>query len=83
MLTGKGEITSQNHGFAINIEETEANADVEITHIHLNDNSVAGIRMKAKNCFSLQYHTEASPDPHDGDYLFDKFIANIQKAQPV
>jgi len=83
MLTGKGEITSQNHGFAINREETEANADVQITHIHLNDNTVAGIRMKAKNCFSVQYHPEASPGPHDGEYLFDEFIANIQKAQTV
>ncbi len=83
MLTGKGEITSQNHGFAINREETEANANVEITHIHLNDDTVAGIRVKDKNCFSVQYHPEASPGPHDGEYLFDEFIANIQKTQTV
>lgn len=83
MLTGKGEITSQNHGFAINREETEANANVEITHIHLNDNTVAGIRMKDKNCFSVQYHPEASPGPHDGEYLFDQFIENIQKVKTV
>ncbi|QHI36490.1 Carbamoyl-phosphate synthase small chain [Kordia antarctica] len=83
ILTGKGEITSQNHGFAINREETEANADVEITHTHLNDNTVAGIRIKNKNCFSVQYHPEASPGPHDGEYLFDEFIANIQKVKTV
>ncbi len=83
MLTGKGEITSQNHGFAINREETEANTDVEITHVHLNDNTVAGIRMKDKNCFSVQYHPEASPGPHDGEYLFDQFIENIQKVKTI
>ncbi len=78
MLTGKGEITSQNHGFAINREETEQHPDVEITHIHLNDNTVAGIKMKSKNCFSVQYHPEASPGPHDATYLFDQFIENIK-----
>lgn len=80
-LTGKGEITSQNHGFAINKEETEAHPDVEITHMHLNDNTVAGIRMKNKNCFSVQYHPEASPGPHDAEYLFDQFIENIKKSK--
>ncbi|EDP97945.1 glutamine-hydrolyzing carbamoyl-phosphate synthase small subunit [Kordia algicida OT-1] len=83
LLTGKGEITSQNHGFAINREETEANENVEITHVHLNDNTVAGIRIKDKNCFSVQYHPEASPGPHDGEYLFDQFIENIQKVKTV
>jgi carbamoyl-phosphate synthase small subunit len=78
LLTGKGEITSQNHGFAINREETEQHPDVEITHIHLNDNTVAGIKMKSKNCFSVQYHPEASPGPNDATYLFDQFIENIK-----
>jgi carbamoyl-phosphate synthase small subunit len=78
LLTGKGEITSQNHGFAINREETEAHSDIEITHVHLNDHTVAGIRMKNKNCFSVQYHPEASPGPHDSSYLFDQFIENIK-----
>mgnify|MGYP003668188754 CR=1 FL=1 len=78
LLTGKGEITSQNHGFAINREETEAHKDVEITHVHLNDQTVAGIRLKNKNCFSVQYHPEASPGPHDAEYLFDEFIENIK-----
>ncbi len=75
--TGKGEITSQNHGFAINREETEAHKEVVITHTHLNDNTVAGIRIKDKPCFSVQYHPEASPGPHDSSYLFDQFISQI------
>ena len=78
LLTGKGEITSQNHGFAINREETEAHSDIEITHVHLNDQTVAGIRLKNKNCFSVQYHPEASPGPHDAEYLFDQFMKNIK-----
>jgi len=81
LITGKGEITSQNHGFAINREETENNPDVEITHVHLNDHTVAGIKMKNKNCFSVQYHPEASPGPNDSIYLFDQFINNIKKAK--
>lgn len=79
LLTGKGEITSQNHGFAINKEETEANDNLEITHVHLNDKTVAGIRMKNKDVFSVQYHPEASPGPHDADYLFDDFFKLIEK----
>ncbi|MGG5487472.1 carbamoyl-phosphate synthase small subunit [Flavobacteriaceae bacterium 144Ye] len=78
LITGKGEITSQNHGFAINREETENHPDIEITHLHLNDDTVAGIKMKSKNCFSVQYHPEASPGPHDSSYLFDQFIENIK-----
>lgn len=78
LLTGKGEITSQNHGFAINREETEANPNLEITHTHLNDNTVAGIKMKYKNVFSVQYHPEASPGPHDAEYLFDEFFEAIK-----
>lgn len=81
LLTGKGEITSQNHGFAINREETENHPDIEITHLHLNDQTVAGIKMKNKNCFSVQYHPEASPGPHDASYLFDQFIENILRSK--
>lgn len=80
LLTGKGEITSQNHGFAINREETEAHPDLEITHVHLNDQTVAGIRMKDKKVFSVQYHPEASPGPHDAEYLFDQFFESIQES---
>ncbi|WP_026775235.1 glutamine-hydrolyzing carbamoyl-phosphate synthase small subunit [Polaribacter sp. Hel_I_88] len=83
LLTTKGEITSQNHGFAINREETEAHEQVEITHVHLNDHTVAGIRIKDKNTFSVQYHPEASPGPNDSVYLFDQFIANIKASKEV
>ena len=76
--TGKGEITSQNHGFAIDRDATENNSNVSITHLHLNDDTVAGIRVKGKHCFSVQYHPEASPGPHDSSYLFDQFIQLIQ-----
>lgn len=81
LMTGKGEITSQNHGFAINREETEAHPELEITHTHLNDHTVAGIRMKNKDVFSVQYHPEASPGPHDADYLFDQFFDAIKTAK--
>ena len=80
LLTGKGEITSQNHGFAINREETESHPDLEITHVHLNDQTVAGIRMKDRKVFSVQYHPEASPGPHDAEYLFDQFFGLIQES---
>ncbi|MAM29530.1 MAG: carbamoyl phosphate synthase small subunit [Flavobacteriaceae bacterium] len=78
LVTGKGEITSQNHGFAINREEAEASDVIEITHLHLNDHTAAGIKMKDKPVFSVQYHPEASPGPHDAKYLFDDFIANVK-----
>tara|TARA_B110000444_G_C18845628_1_gene601759 strand:- start:1676 stop:2782 length:1107 start_codon:yes stop_codon:yes gene_type:complete len=78
LSTGKGEISSQNHGFAISREETELNSDIEITHVHLNDNTIAGIKIKSNNCFSVQYHPEASPGPHDSNYLFDQFIEIIK-----
>lgn len=78
LLTGKGEITSQNHGFAVSKEELEKHPDFELTHVHLNDGTVAGMKMKNKNCFSVQYHPEASPGPHDSSYLFDQFIENIK-----
>ena len=81
LITGKGEITSQNHGFAISKEDAEANPNVEITHLHLNDNTVAGIRLKDKKCFSVQYHPEASPGPHDSAYLFDQFFGMIKKQE--
>ncbi|MFD1096788.1 glutamine-hydrolyzing carbamoyl-phosphate synthase small subunit [Salegentibacter chungangensis] len=81
LKTGKGEITSQNHGFAVDREDTEKNPNVEITHICLNDQTVGGIEMKSKNCFSVQYHPEASPGPHDASYLFDEFMDRIKAAK--
>ena len=81
LLTNKGEITSQNHGFAVNKEELEKHPDFEITHKHANDFTVAGMRMVNKNCFSVQYHPEASPGPHDSSYLFDDFIDIILKSK--
>ncbi|WP_130734260.1 glutamine-hydrolyzing carbamoyl-phosphate synthase small subunit [Flavobacterium sp. J27] len=80
LITGKGEITSQNHGFAVVKEELENHPELELTHEHLNDGTVAGMKMKNKNCFSVQYHPEASPGPHDSSYLFDQFIENIKSS---
>ena len=77
--TGKGEITSQNHGFAVNYDEASSNPDVEVTHKHLNDQTVMGLRMKNKNCFSVQYHPEAGPGPNDATYLFDEFLERMNK----
>ncbi len=74
------EITSQNHGFGVNREEIEAREDIEITHINLNDESIEGIRLKDKPAFSVQYHPEAAPGPHDSRYLFDQFI-NLVKSK--
>lgn len=81
LITGKAEITSQNHGFVVAMDSAEANENIEVTHIHLNDNTLAGIRMKSKPVFSVQYHPEASAGPHDSRYLFDDFISNIQRHQ--
>ena len=79
--TGKGEITSQNHGFVVDKKQVEENENLIITHVHLNDGTLAGMKIKDKNCFSVQYHPEASPGPHDSSYLFDQFIENINKVK--
>jgi len=73
LQTGLCEITSQNHGFGISKEDVEKNDNIEITHINLNDDSVEGIKIKNKKAFSVQYHPESSPGPHDSRYLFDDF----------
>tara|TARA_X000001036_G_scaffold436823_1_gene480764 strand:- start:10750 stop:11847 length:1098 start_codon:yes stop_codon:yes gene_type:complete len=70
------EITSQNHGFAV--EEENLPKNIEVTHINLNDNTIEGIRCEQYNAFSVQHHPEASPGPHDSKYLFDNFIQLIQ-----
>jgi carbamoyl-phosphate synthase small subunit len=78
LKTGKGEITSQNHGFVISKESLKLNDEIQITHVHLNDETIAGIEIKNKPIFSVQYHPEASAGPHDSRYLFDQFIENIE-----
>jgi len=79
LLTGKGEMTSQNHGFAVSDKDIDKAPNVEVTHIHLNDNTIMGIRRKDKKAFSVQYHPEASPGPHDSRYLFDQFVEMIRE----
>ncbi len=81
LITGKCEITSQNHGFVISHESVKDNTDIEVTHLHLNDGTVAGIRLKSKKVFSVQYHPEASAGPHDSRYLFDNFMVNIKASK--
>jgi len=81
LKTGKGEITTQNHGFVITKESIALNPAIEVTHEHLNDHTVAGIALIDKPVFSVQYHPEASAGPHDSRYLFDTFIQYMQQHQ--
>ncbi|MEI2750459.1 MAG: glutamine-hydrolyzing carbamoyl-phosphate synthase small subunit [Ferruginibacter sp.] len=78
IITGKSEITTQNHGFGIDPEAVRKNDQIEITHVNLNDDSIEGIRIKNKKAFSVQYHPEATPGPHDSRYLFDDFITMLK-----
>ena len=77
LRTGRSEITTQNHGFGIDPDVVKADSNIEITHLNLNDNSIEGIRIKNKKAFSVQYHPEATPGPHDSRYLFDEFVQMI------
>ena len=77
IISGRSEITTQNHGFGVDPKSVRENANVEITHVNLNDESIEGIRIKNKPAFSVQYHPEATPGPHDSRYLFDEFISLI------
>jgi len=78
LVTGKCEITTQNHGFGVDPEAVKKADNIEITHVNLNDQSIEGIRMKNKPAFSVQYHPESTPGPHDSRYLFDTFIDMIK-----
>jgi len=79
LITGRCEITSQNHGFAVKAEDVHASTRVEVTHINLNDGTIEGIRVKNRAACSVQYHPEAAPGPHDSSYLFDEFLQVIRK----
>jgi len=79
LKTGQIEITSQNHGFCVDMDSLK-NKDVELTHLNLNDNTNEGISCKKLKAFSVQYHPEASPGPHDSNYLFDDFIKLMEKS---
>jgi carbamoyl-phosphate synthase small subunit len=81
MISGKCEITSQNHGFAVSPNQIKENPNIEVTHMNLNDDSIEGIRIKDKPAFSVQYHPEAAPGPHDSQYLFDEFINLIRQSK--
>mgnify|MGYP005619930287 FL=1 len=72
-------MTSQNHGFAVTLEDIKKSDLLELTHINLNDETVEGIKVKGKKAFSVQYHPESCPGPHDSRYLFDDFIKMIKK----
>ena len=74
IITGRCEITTQNHGFGVDPDAVRKNSNIEITHINLNDDSVEGIRLKDRPAFSVQYHPESTPGPHDSRYLFDEFF---------
>src|SRR5215213_1968906 len=78
LISGQCEITTQNHGFGVDPEAVRNNPDIEITHVNLNDDSIEGIRVKGKPAFSVQYHPESFPGPHDSRYLFDEFIASVR-----
>jgi carbamoyl-phosphate synthase small subunit len=78
LVTGKCEITTQNHGFGVDPRSVREKTNVEITHVNLNDESIEGIRLKDRPAFSVQYHPESTPGPHDSRYLFDQFIDLIR-----
>jgi carbamoyl-phosphate synthase small subunit len=78
IITGRCEITTQNHGFGVDPEAVKKAKNVEVTHVNLNDESIEGIRLKDKPAFSVQYHPESTPGPHDSRYLFDDFIEMIR-----
>jgi carbamoyl-phosphate synthase small subunit len=78
LRSGRVEITSQNHGFAVASDSLKSN-DIEITHINLNDNTLEGFKHRVHSIFAVQYHPEASPGPHDANYLFSQFIESMKR----
>ena len=78
LITGKVDLTSQNHGYSVDIESLE-NTELELTHVAVNDGTCEGVRHKHYPVFSVQYHPEAAPGPHDPNYLFDQFIDNMKE----
>ncbi len=80
LVTGRSEITTQNHGFGVDPEAVKKASHIEVTHVNLNDQSIEGIRVKGKPAFSVQYHPESTPGPHDSRYLFDQFIEMIKQS---
>jgi len=81
LITGKCEVTSQNHGFSVKAEDVKSNPNIEITHVNLNDGTIEGIRLKDKPAFSVQHHPEACPGPYDSRYLFDQFVETMVKSK--
>jgi carbamoyl-phosphate synthase small subunit len=81
LITGRDEVTSQNHGFVVDRKQAEASDAMEITHVHLNDGSVAGTRLKGRPVYSVQYHPEAGPGPYDSRYLFDDLVSLMVQEQ--
>ncbi len=78
LVTGRSEITTQNHGFGVDPDSIAKADHIEVTHVNLNDRSIEGIRVKGKPAFSVQYHPEATPGPHDSRYLFDQFLDMVR-----
>ena len=79
LVTGRCEITTQNHGFGVDPHVVYNHPNIEVTHLNLNDESIEGIRLKNKPAFSVQYHPESTPGPHDSRYLFDEFVEMMKK----
>jgi carbamoyl-phosphate synthase small subunit len=83
LVNGHSEITSQNHGFTVDADQIRKAGNIEITHVNLNDQTIEGIRVTNRKAFSVQYHPEACPGPHDSRYLFDEFVKELVSSKLV